>query len=128
RGPEGDLPGLPQRPAVQLHGASGACRALRSRRRAALQHAARGPPFRRPAAAAGRLRIRIKVTPMVDDVETKPVLQIFIASTRPGRAGEPVTRWVEPIARAHGGFEVDVVDLAEVALPFVDEPNHPFMR
>ncbi len=65
---------------------------------------------------------------MADDNDAKPVLQILIASTRPGRAGEPVARWVEQIARAHDGFEVELVDLAEVALPFVDEPNHPFMR
>ena len=65
---------------------------------------------------------------MADDNDAKPVLQILIASTRPGRAGEPVARWVEQIARAHDGFDVELVDLAEVALPFVDEPNHPFMR
>jgi len=64
---------------------------------------------------------------MADDT-TKPVLQIVIASTRPGRVGEPVARWIEPIARAHEGFDVEVVDLAEVALPFLDEPMHPFMR
>lgn len=64
---------------------------------------------------------------MADDND-KPVLQIIIASTRPGRVGEPVARWVEPIARAHEGFEVEIVDLAELNLPFLDEPNHPFMR
>jgi NAD(P)H-dependent FMN reductase len=64
---------------------------------------------------------------MADD-DKKPVLHIVTASTRPGRVGEPVTRWIEPIARAHGGFVVEVVDLAEVALPFLDEPVHPFMR
>jgi NAD(P)H-dependent FMN reductase len=58
----------------------------------------------------------------------KPLLQLIIASTRPGRAGEPVARWIEPIAREHGAFEVQVVDLAEVDLPFVDEPDHPYMR
>ena len=54
-----------------------------------------------------------------------PVLQIIIASTRPGRVGLPVARWFEQAARAHGGFEVEVVDLAEVNLPFFDEPSHP---
>jgi NAD(P)H-dependent FMN reductase len=58
----------------------------------------------------------------------KPRLQVVIASTRPGRAGEPVARWFEPIARSHKGFEIEVVDLAEVALPFVDEPHHPYLR
>jgi NAD(P)H-dependent FMN reductase len=54
-----------------------------------------------------------------------PTLQIIIASTRPGRVGLPVARWFEQQARDHGGFEVDVVDLAEWNLPFMNEPNHP---
>ena len=57
-----------------------------------------------------------------------PRLQIIIASTRPGRVGLPVGRWFDARARAHGAFEVDLVDLAEVALPFMDEPNHPRLR
>lgn len=56
-------------------------------------------------------------------------LQIVIASTRPGRAGLPVGRWFESHARTHGGFEeIDVADLLEIGLPFMDEPNHPRMR
>lgn len=57
-----------------------------------------------------------------------PRLQIVIASTRPGRVGERFARWFESQARAHGGFDVEVVDLAEVALPFFDEPNHPKLQ
>jgi NAD(P)H-dependent FMN reductase len=57
-----------------------------------------------------------------------PNLQILIASTRPGRVGLPVGRWFEAHARAHGGFEIDLVDLAEIDLPFMDEPNHPRLR
>ena len=57
-----------------------------------------------------------------------PNLLIIIASTRPGRAGLPVARWFEPIARAHGAFDVAVADLAEWNLPFLDEPNHPKLR
>lgn len=54
-----------------------------------------------------------------------PVLQIVIASTRPGRVGLPVGRWFADVAREHAGFEVELVDLAEVGLPLLDEPNHP---
>jgi len=54
-----------------------------------------------------------------------PTLMIVIASTRPGRVGLAVGRWFEGRARAHGGFEVEVADLAELRLPFMDEPNHP---
>ncbi len=57
-----------------------------------------------------------------------PNLLIIIASTRPGRAGLPVAGWFEPIARAHGAFDVTVADLAEWNLPFLDEPNHPKLR
>lgn len=54
-----------------------------------------------------------------------PVLQIVIASTRPGRIGPAIAEWVRQRAEAHGGFEVEVVDLAEVDLPMFAEPNHP---
>ncbi|MEA2614077.1 MAG: hypothetical protein QOI52_2036 [Chloroflexota bacterium] len=57
-----------------------------------------------------------------------PLLQIIDASTRPGRDARAVADWVVDVAREHGGFEVQLVDLAEVNLPFLDEPNHPSMR
>jgi NAD(P)H-dependent FMN reductase len=52
-------------------------------------------------------------------------LMIVIASTRPGRVGLPVGEWFAERARAHAGFELELVDLAELDLPFMDEPNHP---
>jgi NAD(P)H-dependent FMN reductase len=53
-------------------------------------------------------------------------LGIMVASTRPGRVGLPVGQWIEKEAREHGGFdEIDLIDLAEVGLPFMNEPNHP---
>ena len=57
-----------------------------------------------------------------------PKLHVILASTRPGRAGEPIADWFVERAVAHGAFEVELVDLAEVALPFMDEPNHPRLR
>jgi NAD(P)H-dependent FMN reductase len=57
-----------------------------------------------------------------------PTLRIVIASTRPGRAGLPVANWFIPVAREHGGFDVEVTDLAELDLPFMDEPKHPRFR
>jgi NAD(P)H-dependent FMN reductase len=53
---------------------------------------------------------------------------IIIASTRPGRGGEPVARWFMQKAGEHGGFALTVVDLAEFRLPLLDEPNHPRLR
>jgi len=53
-------------------------------------------------------------------------LEIIVASTRPGRIGPPIGRWVLADATAHGGFsEIELVDLAEVNLPFMNEPHHP---
>jgi NAD(P)H-dependent FMN reductase len=54
-----------------------------------------------------------------------PNLIIVIGSTRPGRAGLPIAQWFTARATAHQGFDVTVVDLAELALPLLDEPNHP---
>ena len=54
-----------------------------------------------------------------------PHLQVIIGSTRPGRVGKAVAEWVQTEAEAHGGFEVELVDLADVALPLLDEPHHP---
>ncbi len=57
-----------------------------------------------------------------------PQLLIVIASTRPGRRGLPIGEWITQRAREHGAFDVEVADLAEINLPFMDEPNHPRMR
>jgi NAD(P)H-dependent FMN reductase len=59
---------------------------------------------------------------------SQPRLQIVIASTRPGRVGLPVGTWFDARARAHDGFEVELIDLLELGLPFMDEPNHPRLR
>ncbi|WP_042414883.1 NADPH-dependent FMN reductase [Streptacidiphilus anmyonensis] len=56
-------------------------------------------------------------------------LGIITASTRPGRVGPAVGRWVESEALRHGGFaEVAAIDLRDTALPFLDEPHHPRLR
>lgn len=57
-----------------------------------------------------------------------PKLTIIVVSTRDGRAGLPVAKWFEERARAHGGFDVDFVDLRELALPLFDEPHHPRLK
>ena len=59
---------------------------------------------------------------------TKPVLQVIIGSTRPGRVGSAVADWIIDRARTRGDFEVVVTDLAVVNLPIFDEPNHPRLR
>ena len=57
-----------------------------------------------------------------------PNLTVIIASTRPGRAGLPIAEWFAARAREHGGFDVGVSDLDELALPMLNEPKHPRLR
>jgi len=52
-------------------------------------------------------------------------LQVIIASVRPGRVGLPVGKWFYDFATKDGRFDVELVDLMELDLPFMDEPNHP---
>ncbi|MBJ6987688.1 MULTISPECIES: NAD(P)H-dependent oxidoreductase [unclassified Devosia] len=52
-------------------------------------------------------------------------LKIIIGSTRPGRVCPKIAAWVAESAIAHGQFNVEIVDLAEVNLPFLDEATHP---
>ena len=55
-------------------------------------------------------------------------LQIFTVSTRPSRKGPAVAAWFESLARAHGVFDIELVDLAAINLPVMDEPEHPRLR
>lgn len=57
-----------------------------------------------------------------------PRLHIIICSTRPGRIGPPVAHWFRDRARAHGKFDVHLVDLADFDLPLYDEPAHPMRQ
>lgn len=59
---------------------------------------------------------------------SKPTLQIIIGSTRPGRVGPTVAAWFRDRAVADGRFDVELIDLAEVGLPLLDEPAHPRLR
>lgn len=49
---------------------------------------------------------------------------IIVGSTRPGRVGEQIGRWVERHSTGLAEAEVELIDLAEVALPFLDEEQH----
>jgi NAD(P)H-dependent FMN reductase len=55
-------------------------------------------------------------------------LQVVIASTRPGRAGEPIGRWFTGQCLLDERFSVGVTDLAVLGLPLLDEPDHPRKR
>ena len=52
---------------------------------------------------------------------------VIIGSTRPGRNGESVARWVYEIAKKRDDAEFELVDLKEINLPLLDEPVPPSM-
>ena len=58
----------------------------------------------------------------------QPTLAVIVASTRPGRVGIKVGEWFHALALKDGRFDIDFIDLAEVGLPFYDEPNHPRLQ
>jgi NAD(P)H-dependent FMN reductase len=55
-------------------------------------------------------------------------VMIVLPSVRPGRIGLPIAEWVRGQVEQHTDWEIDFADLAEIALPFMDEPNHPVLR
>ncbi|MBM7503505.1 NADPH-dependent FMN reductase [Agromyces aurantiacus] len=52
---------------------------------------------------------------------------IIIGSTRPGRVGDQVARWVLEQAQQRTDAEFELVDLVDFALPHLDEPLPPAM-
>jgi NAD(P)H-dependent FMN reductase len=52
---------------------------------------------------------------------------IIIGSTRPGRNGEAVARWVHDIASKRGDAEYELVDIKDFNLPHLDEMAPPSM-
>ena len=52
-------------------------------------------------------------------------LAIIIGSTRPGRVGEAVGRWVYEVAKRRGDAEFELVDIESFNLPLLDEPIPP---
>jgi NAD(P)H-dependent FMN reductase len=55
-------------------------------------------------------------------------LKIIATSTRPGRKSLIFSLWIEGIANGYPDFKPEILDLAEINLPFLDEPNHPILR
>ncbi|MFG2652922.1 NADPH-dependent FMN reductase [Streptomyces sp. NPDC048436] len=50
---------------------------------------------------------------------------IILGSSRPGRNGEAVARWVHDIASGRDDAEFELIDVADVALPHLDEAIPP---
>ena len=54
-------------------------------------------------------------------------IAIIIGSTRPGRKGEAVAKWVYEIAQERSDAEFELVDINDFNLPLLDEPVSPIM-
>jgi NAD(P)H-dependent FMN reductase len=55
-------------------------------------------------------------------------LKVILSTVRPGRKGPIVGSWIAGVAKAHGSFEVEILDLAVINLPMMDEEQHPSLR
>jgi NAD(P)H-dependent FMN reductase len=56
-----------------------------------------------------------------------PKIGVILGSTRPGRNGEQVARWVMDIAARREDAEFELIDLVDYPLPHLDEPLPPMM-
>jgi NAD(P)H-dependent FMN reductase len=52
---------------------------------------------------------------------------IFIGSTRPGRVGESVAKWVSELAQKRSDAKYEIIDIKYFDLPLLDKPTRPFM-
>lgn len=55
-------------------------------------------------------------------------LKIITSTTRPGHKGIAVANWITEIAKQDERFETELLDLAKINLPLMDEPNHPRLQ
>src|SRR6266478_304686 len=54
-------------------------------------------------------------------------IAIILGSTRPGRNGEAVAKWVHEIAQKRTDAEFEIVDIKDFNLPLLDEPVPPIV-
>src|ERR1700716_1769574 len=52
-------------------------------------------------------------------------IAIILGSTRPGRNGEAVAKWVYDVAKKRSDAEFELVDIKDFNLPLLDEPVPP---
>src|SRR5665213_1824745 len=69
-----------------------------------------------------------RCVPQLEERSMPIKLQTIICSTRPGRVGPSVAHWFNDFVKEHGKFDGVIIDLADFALPILDEPQHPIMQ
>ncbi len=55
-------------------------------------------------------------------------IKIITSTTREGRKGIAVANWITELAKQANRYNVELLDLAEINLPFMNEPNHPRLQ
>lgn len=55
----------------------------------------------------------------------KKKIQLLVGSNRPTRIGLNVAEWIAENANKEDGVEIEIIDLAKVNLPLLDEPKKP---
>ena len=55
-------------------------------------------------------------------------IKIITSTTREGRKGIAVANWITDFAKQTNKYNIELLDLAKINLPFMDEPNHPRLK
>lgn len=55
-------------------------------------------------------------------------LKVILGSTRPGRKGLPIAQWFMNEVKRFPGFDAELLDLAAINLPLLDEEAHPRLK
>ncbi|TZF85833.1 NAD(P)H-dependent oxidoreductase (plasmid) [Pedobacter sp. BS3] len=55
-------------------------------------------------------------------------LKIITSTTRPGRKGIAIAKWITDLAVSDPGYQAELLDLGAINLPLMDEPNHPRLQ
>jgi hypothetical protein len=63
-----------------------------------------------------------------DQDEDRPRIAVVIGSTRPTRIGAGIAEWVMHVAEEESPLSYELIDLAVIDLPFLDEPLKAALR
>ncbi len=55
-------------------------------------------------------------------------IKVITSTTREGSKGIAIANWITDFAKESGLFDIELLDLARINLPFMNEPQHPRMQ
>lgn len=90
-------------------------------------HPRKDPPDDHPQGDRRLRRRRVRRADVSADTsrDPRPVIGILVGSTRPVRIGRQLADRIAELARVRSEADVTLLDLAEVKLPWLDEPQMP---